>query len=450
MWNNVGNTISLPGSVLSPFLFTLAFSIIWRPYPPPAFPSQLPQVLRLGAVWIIAYADDLAIICASSVRLSRCLTRLSRALKKFWLVISLVKTEVLTFATKPNAGRPPIPVRINSSTLPSVQAFRYLGITVRADGSLGAHQSAVAVKSRVAAREVAKLFRALRIRDLFRLRIYAQSFVDSQFYGLELLTLPIAGEIERARKIFLCETFALPRNTATNLIYALLPLIPPVFLLAKRRLSFYLRAQTHDLDCVKEAFLFDMSRLYPHHSSWTAQTIVILEELGVRVDTRRMNLVETLQRAVSPTADVEELCFRFIRSSEDKTLTFFHIFPNAATARDFCSFISTLAIPLQDLLVLFLSSNLCWRFSPPPCSSRGHKCPICWCTFWSWEHFLQCAATGQRSTLFLEFSAAAYQGDWGGIVAGTRDVLLTWARLHERETICFDERTIDAIFDGTC
>jgi hypothetical protein len=236
------------------------------------------------------------------------------------------------------------------------------------------HQRAVAVKGRVAAREVSKLFRSLAIRDLFRLRLYIQSFVDSQFYGLELLALPTALEIDRARKVFMCETFSLPRNTAKNLVYVLFPPTPAVFLMAKRRLSFYLGARTHDLDCVKEAFLFDMARLYPHESSWMAQTIVILQDLGLTVDHRRMNIVELLERAVEPTTSVEELCFCYVRLSEDKTLTFFRIFPNAAMARDFRTFLSSLLTPLQDLLVLFLSSNLRWRFFHA--SSRGKNARV--------------------------------------------------------------------------
>jgi hypothetical protein len=185
------------------------------------------------------------------------------------------------------------------------------------------------VKSRVAAREVALLFRTLDIRDLFRLRFYLQSFVDGQFYGLELLALPVSHEIERARKIFMCKTFNLPSCMAQNLVYVVFPVVPSVFLLVKRRLAFYKRAQDHDLHCVMEAFLFDMTFLHPHQSSWTAQLSIILKELGLTMDERRMNFVELCEKAVRATADVEDLCFRHVRASGDKTLSFFRIFPDA-------------------------------------------------------------------------------------------------------------------------
>jgi hypothetical protein len=345
-------------------------------------------------------------------------------LQKFWLSISHVKTEVVSFMVKPSLRRAPLPVRVGSVVLPRTDSFKYLGVTLAASGSLHLHKRAVSIKARVAAREVSMLFSRLGIRDLFRLRLYLQSFVDSQFYGLELLELPVAGEIDRARKIFMCGIFQLPCSTATNLVYVLFPVVPAVFLLAKRRFAFYQRAQTHDLDCVKEAFLFDMTHLYPHQSSWTQQAVVILKELNIPFDAQRMNFIAGLETASRATNDVELLCFRHISCSTEATLSFFRIFPDPATARDFRTFLSAQGPEVQSLLVLFLSSGLRWRFFHD--AARGRCCPLCSCSFWSWEHFLQCAAVSLRSTLFLEFSSAAFHGDWLGLVAGIREVLLVW------------------------
>ncbi len=75
-----------------------------------------------------------------------------------------------------------------------------------------------------------------------------------------------------------------PIGTARNLVYVVFSVLPPLFLMTKRRLAFYKRAQTHDLRCVQEAFLFDMTHLFPHDSSWTAQLYAILSELGLTVE----------------------------------------------------------------------------------------------------------------------------------------------------------------------
>ncbi len=271
-----------------------------------------------------------------------------------------------------------------------------------------------------------------------------QSFVEGQFYGLELLTLPVASEIERARKMFMCEIFQLPTSTARNLVFVLFPCVPAVFLLAKRRLAFYKRAQDHQLDCVKESFLFDMTFFFPHQLSWTMQTSVILEELGITLDKRRMNLVECLETAVAPMRDIEELCFCHVRLLTEKTLSFFRLFPDAATARDFRTFLSGLGPRLQDLLILFLSSGLRWPFFRNP--GKGDRCPLCACSFWSWEHFYQCPRLRIPARLFPVFTSAAQSGDWGGILESVRLVLPIWAERFPREEILYPASTLEDIF----
>jgi hypothetical protein len=70
-----------------------------------------------------------------------------------------------------------------------------------------------------------------------------------------------------------------------------------------------------------------MTFLYPDSSSWTAQTKVILEELGLNLDVRRMNFEVLLESVAATTSNVEELCFRHVRYSEGSTLSFFSDFP---------------------------------------------------------------------------------------------------------------------------
>lgn len=189
-----------------------------------------------------------------------------------------------------------------------------------------------------------------------------------------------------------------------------------------------------------------MSFLYPHQSSWTRQTAIILEELNISFDERRMNFVEGLDKAARATVDVELLCFRHVMCSTEATLSFFRIFPDPATARDFRTFLSSQAPEAQVLLILFLSSGLRWRFFRD--SSKGHRCPLCSWSFWSWEHFLQCPAVPLRLTLFLEFSSAAFHGDWLGLAAGIKDVLLSWCSALAGQSLLFPAETVCKIFDG--
>jgi hypothetical protein len=204
----------LEGSVLSSFLFSLVFTLIWELFPAPVFPSHQTFLFRLAAIWILAFADDLAVICPSAVRLSRCLTWIRRALSKLWLAVSLKKTEVVRFARPSARTRRYLTVRIGTDVVPRAASFKYLGVTITAKGQLTVHQKAVHSKARVAAYEVAKLLRKLQITSFPRLASYLQTFVDGQYYGIEHFPMHAALDIDSSRKLFVCTCFNLPSHTA--------------------------------------------------------------------------------------------------------------------------------------------------------------------------------------------------------------------------------------------
>jgi hypothetical protein len=410
--------------VLSPFLFTLVFAIIWEFFPPPRFPSHQTFLFRCASVWIIAFADDLAVACPSPVRLSRCLTKIKAVLQKLWLSISLKKTEVVTFTgAGPRRPRRGLPVRIGKDTLPPAQSFKYLGVTVTSTGSLTVHQRAIFSKAKVAGYEVAQLMRKLEIRNLGRLSSYMLCFVDSQFYGLELLPLHVAQNIDTARKVFMCTTFSLPFCTAKNLVHVLFPVMPSVFLLLKRRASFYERALTHDLECVREAFLFDMCQLFPHHLSWTFQLLQLFQSIGVDFGNNIASFPRHLREFSETMTDPELICFHCVRLTDEKTLSFFRSFPDVETAVSFRDFLSARTVADQDFLLLFLSSGLRWRFFSTP--GRGSSCPCCRCTFWSWEHFLSCPCVPVRTSV-PELIAMASLSAWLEVCNVIRTVTLVW------------------------
>jgi hypothetical protein len=123
---------------------------------------------------------------------------------------------------------------------------------------------------------------------------------------------------------------------------------------------------------------------------------------------------------------------------------FFRLFPNVATAHDFRTFLSSRSGAAQDFLILFLSSGLRWRFFRD--SNRGKQCHKCRGHFWSWEHFLQCPALALDGTLLQEFSTAAREGDWEGIVDRTRSTVIFWANLFRPEEICSNSDDVISLF----
>jgi hypothetical protein len=311
--------------------------------------------------------------------------------------------------------------------IPNVPTFKYLGIVICSRGSLRIHQQAVSSKARAAAYEVASLFCRLEIVDMHRLKSYLQTYVDGQFYGVELLPLATANDIDSARKLFMCTLFQLPCKTAKNLVYVLFPVRPSLFLMLHRRWRFYARAQEHDLSAVKDAFLFDSTKLYPNPCSWSFQTAQMLHELGVTVDHGRLDFASKLEEVCLNLADVEDVCFIHVRRSREKTLSFFRTFPTLEVARSFRAFLSTLTPATQTFILLFLTSGLRWRFFAE--ARRGCECPCCAAHFWSWEHFLSCqVVTCDRRQFFIHLAEA---GQWDGILSEARAIISRWCSFFD-------------------
>ncbi len=71
----------LEGSVLSPCLFGLLFSMIWDVVTCSEFPTPTLRIYNKDTLWLIAYADDLVVITPSAVKLEEVLCKLAAELK---------------------------------------------------------------------------------------------------------------------------------------------------------------------------------------------------------------------------------------------------------------------------------------------------------------------------------------------------------------------------------
>jgi hypothetical protein len=334
-------------------------------------------------------------------------------------------------------------VRIDRDTIPPAQSFKYLGVTLSSQGQLTIHQQAVFSKAKVAGFEVAKLMKRLQIRDVAHLRSYVQCFVDSQFYGVELFPLKAAQDIDSARKTFLCTYFNLPSCTAKNLTYAIFPIMPSVYLLLKRRTCFYERALVHDLECVREAFLFDMCQLYPSDVSWTFQLVEIFQSIGVDFQNDISSFPRHLREFDDAMTDPETICFHYIRLTDEKTLSFFRIFPDVTTANSFREFLSSLKTVEQDFLLLFITSGLRWRFFVS--SARGSTCPCCRARFWSWEHFFSCPLVPAQPSV-KEIEALVVLSSWNEVCAAIRETTLAWLSKFSDSDLSFRQTDILSFF----
>jgi hypothetical protein len=80
----------LEGSVLSPFLFGVIFSVIWDLFDTTPFPSVDVRVYNVDSVWLIAYADDLVVLALSQTKLEEVLNKMAQELAKLNLMMRCV------------------------------------------------------------------------------------------------------------------------------------------------------------------------------------------------------------------------------------------------------------------------------------------------------------------------------------------------------------------------
>ncbi len=95
-------------------------------------------------------------------------------------------TKVMVFK-HPRRNRSEVKIRVDSVALQQVNVFKYLGFLVTPGLHFSAHVTQVKERARAAAYVTSQLVSKLQIFDFLRLWVYFQCYVESQFYGMELL-----------------------------------------------------------------------------------------------------------------------------------------------------------------------------------------------------------------------------------------------------------------------
>jgi hypothetical protein len=71
----------LEGSVLSPCLFGILFSVVWDLFATSEFPTPVLRVYKRDDLWLIAYADDLVVVTLCQNKLTEVLNKMAKELK---------------------------------------------------------------------------------------------------------------------------------------------------------------------------------------------------------------------------------------------------------------------------------------------------------------------------------------------------------------------------------
>jgi hypothetical protein len=144
-----------------------------------------------GLVWILLYADDIALVANSARDLQLMLTILDSAFKRWGLLISVDKTKAMCFSKTPSSTPP---LKLGNQCIQFVQQFKYLGQIISSNGLLKGEISQRVGKATYAFNQL--LMRGIwtdkTIRRKTKLTIYKAIVRSILLYGVE--TWPISME----------------------------------------------------------------------------------------------------------------------------------------------------------------------------------------------------------------------------------------------------------------
>ncbi len=438
----------LEGSILSPLLFSILFSVVWQIVNPSDFPV-IGSVFCVDDVWVLAFADDLVILSPSRAKLAQVLEKLDLEFKKFNLEMNLAKTEVMTFLPRgTRSTQVPPQVVIRSHALTEVQSFRYLGVLISNFGSLAGHLDLVTQRAKIAAQKTVDMLLQLEISALSRQRCYFLSFVMAQFYGLELLpySQALITNIEATRNLYLRNLFKLPPGTPTELFYVLWPSYHPTILCLQRRLSFFRRCLGHDLQCVLTAFMVDFS-LLSRQCGWFHDSFLFYRYFCSQARLADFDFANDVPAFLSFVRSEELFSSSHVRASTGVTMSFFRHVRGPQGLSDFRLAFSLLQPSWQHVVLCFTTSQMRWCFLSTP-----HRlCPHC-AHSWYWEHFCQCTHLSrvllERGISLGKMRSDVMSSRWKEVFADIAHLLLIWSfSLNDPNLVqCYDVAVFKSMF----
>jgi hypothetical protein len=418
----------LEGSCLSPFLFSTVFSVIWDFVSCSPFPSDQPRVLNLGHFWLIAFADDVVILSTSFAELQTVLSKLFNELKKFNLAMNLVKTESLTFVPPRvrTAGLNAQTFEINGVKLGKVNEFKYLGIFVNARWGFPGHITRMRGRAEAAASELIRLVTHLDIRDPGRLATYFRVLVDSQWHGLELLPLAVIKEIEAVRAHFVNHLFNLPCSTATMLSLVVLDLWPPVYSAMVRRITFARKMIGHELQFVRDAFVFDKTVLARAQTGWHHDAFVLFRSMFTSEKAADFTIDRAESRLIRIKHARAPFAFSLLQVSDEATMAPFRLFQSVETLISFRLFLGKISKSSADILLLCCSSGHRFRFF----NRAALRCPLCSNASWLTPHLFSCPmiepVLARNGVSLCDFEDGMREGNWKRVMFCLAESLTIW------------------------
>ncbi len=316
-------------------------------------------------------------------------------------------------------------IRVGGVPLRTVNVFKYLGVLISSCLGFSSHATRVKERARAAAITTAQLIARLEIHSFKRLAAYYSCYVESQFYGLEVLPCSILECVRAIRSYYIRTIFDLPRTASHELATILLDLPPVEILLLRRRKRFFGSVVKHEFSFVRDACAIDRD-LMQNTLSWHNATIQLVRKIDPTVSTVDVSIDGILQRACDLVSD-SDFNFYFIQDGDSDSLSFFRLFESPAVLVSFRKLLQSLKPSQRNLVILFCSSLLRFRFCPGP----REFCPLCG-KIWLWEHFFSCRhLTPVPEATHFDLSLSTIKvhvslGQWDAFLHYLRFYLLEW------------------------
>ncbi len=244
-------------------------------------------------------------------------------------------------------------IRVGGVPLRTVTVFKYLGILITSCLSFSAHTTRVKERARAAAVTTAQLISRLGVTSFRRLAAYYSCYVESQFYGLEILPCSAIDCVRAIRSQFLRSVFDLPRTTSHELAIILLDLPPVEVVLLRHRKRFFGSVVRHEFEFVRDSCSIDLD-LLQNTLSWHNGTVQLLRKIYPTLSTVDLSIDSELSRACDLVSD-PDFNFYFIQDSDSETLTFYRLFESPEVLSSFRLFLQSLKAPQCRLVILFCS-----------------------------------------------------------------------------------------------
>ena len=150
---------------------------------------KAPTRVTLSTIRDLLFADDCALAAPTLEALQRLCDCFATAARRFGLIISIKKTEVL-YQPAPGVPYAPPAVSIEGKQLNAVKTFKYLGSTISNDASLDAEITARIAKATAAfGRLTKRLWTNRNIRLDTKIAVYRAVVLSSLLFGCESWTL---------------------------------------------------------------------------------------------------------------------------------------------------------------------------------------------------------------------------------------------------------------------